>query len=55
LCQKGYIIWGLWLGVCREIGLAVSLDAWEEHAHGRVSAGAATVAMILNGLRFSNR
>ncbi|HEX9413870.1 MAG TPA: DUF4277 domain-containing protein [Ktedonobacterales bacterium] len=42
-------------GVCREIGLAEWLDAQDEHSHERVSVGTATVAMILNGLGFSNR
>jgi len=31
------------------------LDAQDEHTHERVSVGTATVAMILNGLGFSNR
>ena len=42
-------------GVCREIGLATSLDAFDEQQHERVSVGTAVVAMILNGLGFSNR
>lgn len=42
-------------GVCREIGLREWLDAQHVRAHERVSVGAATVAMILNGLGFSNR
>jgi transposase len=42
-------------GVCREIGLAEWLDAQDEHTNERVSVGAGTVAMILNGLDFSNR
>lgn len=42
-------------GVCREIGLAQWLDAQDERTHERVSVGTATVAMILNGLGFSNR
>lgn len=41
--------------VCREIGLAGDLDALDERQHERVSVGTATVAMILNGLGFSNR
>jgi Domain of unknown function (DUF4277) len=46
---------GIVAGVCREIGLAEWLDAQDEHTHERVSDGTATVAMILNGLGFSNR
>jgi len=46
---------GIVAGVCREIGLAAWLDAQDEHTHERVSVGTATVAMILNGLGFSNR
>jgi hypothetical protein len=46
---------GIVAGVCREIGLAEWLDAQDEHLHERVSVGTATVAMILNGLGFSNR
>jgi transposase len=46
---------GIVAGVCREIGLAEWLDAQETRSHERVSGGAATVAMILNGLGFSNR
>jgi transposase len=46
---------GIVAGVCREIGLAEWLDAQDERAHERVSVGTATVAMILNGLGFSNR
>jgi len=42
-------------GVCREIGLAAYLDALDVRQHERVSVGTATVAMILNGLGFSNR
>jgi transposase len=44
---------GIVAGVCREIGLAEWLDAQDEQSHERV--GTATVAMILNGLGFSNR
>lgn len=46
---------GIVAGICREIGLAEFLD---EHAAGsrqKVSVGTATVAMVLNGLGFSNR
>lgn len=46
---------GIVAGVCREIGLADSLDARDTHSHERVGVGTATVAMILNGLGFSNR
>jgi transposase len=46
---------GIVAGVCRELGLAEWLDAQDEHLHERVSVGTATVAMILNGLGFSNR
>jgi transposase len=46
---------GIVAGVCREIGLAAWLDAQDEQSHERVSVGTATVAMILNGLGFSNR
>jgi transposase len=46
---------GIVAGVCREIGLADYLDALDERSHERVGVGTATVAMILNGLGFSNR
>jgi transposase len=46
---------GIVAGVCREIGLAEWLDAQDERSHERVSVGTATVAMLLNGLGFSNR
>jgi transposase len=46
---------GIVAGVCREIGLAADLDALDVRQHERVSVGTATVAMILNGLGFSNR
>src|SRR5215468_10923311 len=46
---------GIVAGVCREIGLAEWLDEQDSHSHERVSVGTATVAMILNGLGFSNR
>lgn len=46
---------GIVAGVCREIGLASWLDRQDPHSHERVSVGTATVAMILNGLGFSNR
>jgi transposase len=41
--------------VCQEIGLAEYLDAQESASQRQVSIGTATVAMILNGLGFSNR
>ena len=46
---------GIVVGVCREMGLAAYLDALDTHVHERVSVGTAVVAMILNGLGFSNR
>jgi transposase len=46
---------GIVAGVCQEIGLAEWLDAQDTHSHERVSVGTATVAMLLNGLGFSNR
>ncbi len=46
---------GIVAAVCREIGLAEWLDAQDERTHERVSVGTAAVAMILNGLGFSNR
>jgi hypothetical protein len=46
---------GIVAPVCREIGLAEWPDAQDERSHERVSTGTATVAMILNGLGFSNR
>src|SRR5579863_4571881 len=46
---------GIVAGVCREIGLAAWLDAQDQQSHERVSVGTATVAMVLNGLGFSNR
>lgn len=42
-------------GVCQEIGLAQYLDGQEPNSQRQVSIGTATVAMILNGLGFSNR
>ena len=41
--------------MCREIGLAEYVDAQAGPSHQQVSVGTATVAMILNGLGFSNR
>lgn len=46
---------GIVAGVCREIGLAEWLDEQAERSRQQVSVGTATVAMVLNGLGFSNR
>jgi transposase len=46
---------GIVAGVCQEIGLAQYLDGQEPESQRQVSIGTATVAMILNGLGFSNR
>src|SRR5215472_12895912 len=46
---------GIVTGVCQEIGLAAWLDAQEPGNRQQVSVGTAIVAMILNGLGFSNR
>ena len=46
---------GIVAGVCQEIGLAAWLDAQEPEKRQQVSVGTATVAMVLNGLGFSNR
>jgi Domain of unknown function (DUF4277) len=46
---------GIVAGVCEEIGLAAYLDARAGATEQQVSVGTATVAMILNGLGFSNR
>jgi len=46
---------GIVAGVCQEIGLAAWLDAQDPDKRQQVSVGTATVAMILNGLGFSNR
>ena len=46
---------GIVAGVCQEIGLAAWLDSQEPENRQQVSVGMATVAMILNGLGFSNR
>ncbi len=45
---------GIVAGVCEEIGLATYLDAVAGATGHQVSVGTATVAMILNGLGFSN-
>jgi hypothetical protein len=46
---------GVVAGICQEIGLAEYLDALAGPSQQQVSIGTATVAMILNGLGFSNR
>jgi transposase len=46
---------GIVAGVCQEIGLASWLNAQEPENRQQVSVGTATVAMVLNGLGFSNR
>lgn len=46
---------GIVAGVCQERGLAAWLDALAPNQQRVVSYGTATVAMILNGLGFSNR
>ncbi len=46
---------GIVAGVCREIGLAEYLDERVGESERKVSVGTATVAMVLNGLGFSNR
>jgi transposase len=46
---------GIVTSICREIGLAEYLDALAGPSQQQVSVGTATVAMILNGLGFSNR
>src|SRR5215208_671441 len=46
---------GIVAAICREIGLAELLDGHTEPSRQRVSVGTATVAMVLNGLGFSNR
>jgi transposase len=46
---------GIVAGVCQEIGLAAYLDALAGPSQQQVRVGTATVAMILNGLGFSNR
>src|SRR5216684_2210607 len=46
---------GIVAGVCQEIGLGAWLDAQDPDNRQQVSVGTATVAMILNGLGFSNR
>src|SRR5437588_8294946 len=46
---------GIVAGVCREAGRAEWLDERAGDQRRSVSIGTATVAMILNGLGFSNR
>jgi transposase len=46
---------GIVAGVCREVGIAEWLDAQAGEKKRDVSVGTAVVAMILNGLGFSNR
>jgi transposase len=46
---------GIVAGVCQEIGLAAYLDVLAGPSQQQVSVGTATVAMVLNGLGFSNR
>src|SRR5271165_7552493 len=46
---------GIVADVCQEIGVAEWLDAQVPTSRQQVSVGTATVAMILNGLGFSNR
>jgi transposase len=46
---------GVVAGVCEEIGLAAYLDQLAGETKHHVSMGTATVAMILNGVGFSNR
>jgi transposase len=46
---------GIMAGVCQELGLAAWLDAHDPDNRQQVSVGTSTVAMILNGLGFSNR
>lgn len=46
---------GIVAEVCREIGVAAWLDERDPTSHQRVSVGTATVALVLNGLGFSNR
>ena len=46
---------GIVAGVCQEIGLIEYFDRLDEQTHARVSLGQAVLAMVLNGLGFSNR
>ncbi len=46
---------GIVAEVCREIGVAEWLNQQEPDNRQQVSVGTATVALVLNGLGFSNR
>ncbi|MDP9381605.1 MAG: DUF4277 domain-containing protein, partial [Chloroflexota bacterium] len=46
---------GIVAGVCREMGLSEWLDSQAGQSERKVSIGTATMAMVLNGLGFSNR
>jgi transposase len=46
---------GIVAGVCKEAGIAELLDKIAGESNRSVSVGTATVAMVLNGLGFSNR
>src|SRR5207244_2200465 len=46
---------GIVAGVCQEAGIAQWLDTQAGDSRPSVSVGKATVAMVLNGLGFSNR
>jgi transposase len=46
---------GIVAEVCREIGVAAWLDGHDPSSRQRVSVGTATVALVLNGLGWSNR
>jgi hypothetical protein len=46
---------GIVAEVCREIGVAEWLNAQDTRSRQKVPVGTATVAMVLNGLGFSNR
>lgn len=46
---------GIVAGVCKEIGLAEWMGSRAGESGRKVSVGTATVAMVLNGLGFSNR
>src|SRR4030081_1799429 len=46
---------GIVAGVCQEIGLAAWLDGQDPTNGQQVSVGTANVAMIINGLGFTNR
>jgi transposase len=46
---------GIVAEVCREIGVAEWLDQQDPTKRQQVSVGTATVALVLNGLGFSNR